>query len=377
MGRSWRQAGSYAARALRVLCQHPSVLLVAVAMAAFTTLQSQGLTYLQLSRQRPVSETKNPQAREFEKSFPLVLHRMDDPTTSALLVLYPSETPTVSLDLAGLVREATGGRTDWRRDSGTGRPELPSSWALLVPLSLAVAFGLSTLIAGGYLGAVGRAATEDRPRWDQLLSDGRRFFWRLIILSSVDWGLMMGAIAILLLRFYHVLPPALMILPIACMVTAFSLGLARFAVVTDDVSLVRAIRQSVSTVWRNLPVALTLMGGSGALGLCLWRIGLGPHAARMMTGTPASRGEEVLHFAPIFLASACLASALAAWFCTAMLLWYREARPDDWALRRVAGDSPQEEEAAELASGGPCIVCGGCGKTLPPGVNLCPDCNSD
>lgn len=370
-----RKAARYAVGAAQLLRRHPSLLLIALAMAAFTTVQFEMVTYLQFSRRVPEHVTINSRRGEFERRFASALPGlMYGPAASAVMVLYPPAVPTVSLDASGIAGAgASVGRTrDWtaQTPSRPGRPPMPLPVdLLLLPL---LAFAIKTFVSGGYLGVVWRSIAEGEPRWSGFFTDGRRFLWRLIALGCLDSILLLSAMAIVAVRFYHRGGPGLMAVAYALSLIAFLLGLTRFAVVADDAPVTTGIGRSISAIWRNLPVATALIVGAGIINLCISRICYLPYSVRMMTGSGPDRAAQALQALPAFLIGSCMAAALGAWFCAAMFLWYREVRAEPWASGR-----PEDENATELGSRPSGIVCGGCGKRPPPGVILCLDCNAE
>jgi len=373
---SLRRAARYAVGAAQLLRRHPSLLLIALAMAAFTTVQFEMVTYLQFSRRVPEHVTINSRRGESERRVPAAFQAVIyGPVASAIMVLCPTPVPTVSLDVSGIARTSVGRTRDWNTQtrSRPGRPPMPSPVDLLVfPVSLALAFAIRTLVSGGYLGVVWRSVAEGEARWSWFFTDGRRFFWRLIAFGCLDSILLLSAMAIVAVRFYHRGWPGLMVFAYALSLIAFLLGLTRFAIVADDAPVILAIGRSISTIWRDLPVAIAFILGPGAINLCVSWVCVLPYSMRMTTGSAADRAVAALQGLPAFLIGSCMAAALGAWFCAAMFLWYREVRAEPWASGR-----PEDENATELGSRPSGIVCGGCGKRPPPGVILCPECNAD
>jgi hypothetical protein len=381
---SVKNAVGYALEGVQLLRRHPSLLWVAVAMAAVTIIAGQLTTYRRFSRQVPesvLSSDSRPPA--FDKRFPrfpsVFRGIAYGPAASAAIVLYPTPPPTVRLDLDDIIGAGTTDSHGGADTSGRpGRPRLPSpAELLLLPISLALAFAVSTLVTGGYLGAVWRSISEGEPRWPLFLITGRRFFWRLIGLGCLDTALLAVAMGIIALRFYHRGAPGLMAVAYAFPLAAFSLGLTRFAIVADDARLIPAIGRSISMTWRRLPTALVLIVSPGIINLCMLRAFYLPYGIHVMTGSARNRAAEALRATPALLVFSCAAAAVAAWFCAAMFLWYRDCRAEPRTAGPDNPGSPERNNADALETGGSGIVCGGCGKMLPPGVNVCPDCNAD
>jgi len=375
---SLRRAARYAVGAAQVLRRHPSLLLVALAMAAFTTVQAHVVTFIQVGRQTPDLSTTDSRRREFVRRFsPSAIQKaVYGPAASAMMVLHPVGAPSVGVNLEGLVTRGTA-RTRDRTAPISSRPgqQPPLRFLaelLLLPAAFAIGFGIRVFVSAGYLGVVWRSVAEGEAHWAGFVADGRRFFWRLAALGCLDAVLLWGPIGIVVARLYPIGGAWLMTVAYLLSLTAFLLGLTRFAIVADDAPVILAIGRSISTIWRDLPVAIAFILGPGAINLCVSWICVLPYSMRMTTGSAADRAVAALQGLPAFLIGSCMAAALGAWFCAAMFLWYREVRAEPWASGR-----PEDENATELGSRPSGIVCGGCGKRPPPGVILCLDCNAE
>lgn len=322
-----RRAMGYAVNAVHVLRRQPSLLVVALLMASFSAVdeqvgayvtyrrtawgsqQIQGVRKMELARGR---RTRNP------------VHGLPDDAVSALrmMVLSPG-VPSVSLYGTIFVAWAFAyGERAPASSARTAEPEARMSpYMMLTPLILTLlSFAVGALVAGGYMGVARDAAATGRASWGRFIQYGKRVFWRFVALGVVD-GVVVGVFAI-----FHFLPGFMRILswggPMAVM---FFLNLGTFSVVEDNLSVVAALKRSVSTIRRDWVVAALLMVGAGAPSwlalrwylMLRWR-GLG-HGVNWDPVVPLS-------LLPMNVLSHCIMCALSAWFCVAAFLWYRDAR---------------------------------------------------
>jgi hypothetical protein len=355
-------AGRYAWEAVRLLRRNPSLLLVALAMA-FVTWASWRSGPRSAYPAAGASAPGKGQAR-IELLREAVQRTWHHPLIDVASVLSPPTEPGLSLSLPSglsLARRVPPG-PHGSRHSG------PALFAALLRFLFVSLIGpvVSVIVAGGYLGAMWLACEVGRPGWRHFPEDGRRFFWRLAAVLGLE-GVLGASLGLLLLVGYYrgsVAGATMAVLP--CLVLSFVLRLTRFIVVADDTRFVPAMCRSVATIWGNLPTALALTLPAGLVSMALARPLLDPVVA---SGFTASASRDASHFFLSYLP----ASVIATWVCAAMFTWYREVRAGAAAPQAAGTSTPVEETSA--ADGR--VVCEGCGRVLPSGVNACPDCNAD
>jgi len=319
-----RRGIGYAVEALRLLRRHPSLLLVALAMAVVGALDNRVGMHLahahtgwSQDQQEVVAWGEAARAKS-ERPFAF--------STEPFGYMVFVTPPIPSFDCRGAIQllwaaayGSAGKVTPPDPDHPYGRLKgLAGVHALLSPFAMVLLpLIVFSFVSAGYLAAARSTITDGLPRWQAFLDEARRFYVRLtlywiaflVVLTPVSllaFGLGAGSIGV------YVGIPVL-----------FLSALTQFAIVADDVGIFAAIRRSVRTVIKDLPVALVLIPGTPAL---IWAAGLlGPWRFEAQTGQ--SFTADPFPLLPRAILSQCLTFAVGAWFTLAAFLWYGESGP--------------------------------------------------
>lgn len=335
-----KRAIRYAVEALILLRRHPSLLLVALAMAVVGAVDSRVGTYLAYTHtgwgqdQQELTAWRNAAREKSGRSF----------TFSAkpfgyMVFVTP---PTPSLGFHGATQllwaaayGSAGKVTPPDPDHPYGRPQGLAGLHMLLSLFVTglLPMILSCFISAGYLATARSTITDDMPRWPAFFTEGRRFYVRLVLFMIIWFAAVMPAMVIATLR------GVVSIGVYATFPVFFLVTLTQFSIVADDIGVFAGIRRSVTTVASNLPVALPLILGTGVLN---WAASLlGPWRLGYQTGQ--SFMADPFALLPRDVLSQCLVLAIGAWFTLAAFLWYGESHPR--ALR--AHDLPETGESDE------------------------------
>lgn len=322
-----RRAIGYTVDALHVLRRHPSLLVVALLMASFSAVDEQVGAYMTYRRtawgSQLIQAIRKMELARGRRTRNLVHGRPDYAVSASRLMILSPTIPSVSLDgtLDVAWAFAYGDRAP-APSARTAEPEARMSpYMMLTPLILTLlSFAVGALVTGGYMGVARDAAATGRASWRRFIQYGARVFWRLVALGVVN-GVVVGVFAI-----FNFVPGFMRILwwggPMA---VVFFLNLGTFSVVEDNLSVVAALKRSVSTIRRDWVVAALLMVAAGTPSWLALRWYL------MLRGRGLGRGVNwdpvvPLSLLPMNVLSHCIMCTLGAWFCVAAFLWYRDAR---------------------------------------------------
>jgi len=320
--------------AARLLCRHPSLLLLPLVIAVVNVADHRISSYLPMARRHlPTgSRTLWTPEKGWERSAPLLRpSELFRPLDAVGTFSSPAPTPS----LTGVVRMAY--------ESAIGARELRQSDLLLsIAVTLVLILPLPTFIASGYYRVVREAASGGEAQWEQFFPGVKHYFLRLL------------AYAALLLVVLYV-PGTLFAIhasgraltsdwPLrlrdwwtwgAVPLARFSLALAITAIVNDDVRLVTGIKRGVVVVYRRLLTALVLLVMVGALEfLVQWPLrGISYLLEGRLVGIDQVRA--LLVGMPLGMLLEAAYAAVGVWFCVAAFLWYRDASARLW---------PQAEE---------------------------------
>jgi hypothetical protein len=364
---------SYATSGARLLRKHPSLLWVALATGLFNGAAPRLVSY--------VTYEKTAVGREWVAWVRDASHRRAKTSRAAgVSPLLPYSPAQVVMPAVPSLTAPEVTALAWselaRPGAGQPSPSASAAWSLTRLLDGVLWLAVALLAAGGYLGVASWAALRGELDWARFWPEAKRVFWRFLYLFFICVALVGVATGVALVPTRtHVQAIALSIIILAACVMLFFLSLSQFAVMVDNAPLGNALRQSVVTIRRTLPTALVVIMGAG----CLQWLAYLPLARLVMQ--LQAKGWELsvtsLAAIPISVLSSCAYSAVGAWFCLTALLWYDDALPPMEVGYQQGGTPRQDDVSDDLESRESRVVCGGCGKRLPPGVNVCPDCNAE
>ncbi len=330
------RAFGYAREALRLLRKHRSLLLVALALGAFSALDhSLGMeiayrhtawgTHLRQvaqTRQRTRRHTLPSWARMPQRSGPWIWY------APYSLVSAPIA-PSLSLDgtamtilalATGEPGSAWGAKPWWSRlFHSLALPLVVFSPLVMIVVPLCMAI----LVMAGYMAVANGVVARNTAEWQGFFKHGKRFFFRFLFFFCLLIPII-GISGIGSFLAHHSLWWLILALPPLPII--FLLQLTMFAVLADNMRLVAAMRRSVAIMRNDLTVALILITGAGVL---TWAANLWQMSKHSQRG-PTAWGPPPLGLfdIPIGILTGCIASFIAAWFCLAAFLWYQDlSRP--------------------------------------------------
>jgi len=319
-----RRGIGYAVQALRLLRRHPSFLLVALAMAVVGAVDSRvgmHLAYTHTGWAQDQQEilvwgeaARAKSGRPFTYSTKPFGHMMFvTPPIPSLGFRGASQLLwAAAYGSAGKVMPPDPDHPYGRLKGMAGIHGLLSPFiTMLLPLIV------SSFLSAGYLAIAKSTITDGIPRWQVFFTEARRFYIRLMLFMLV-WIAVLTPISLL-----ATLRGAGSTEVYAAFPVLFLLALTQFAIVADDVGVFAGIRRSVVRVARELPVALVLILGAGALSWAASLLG----AWRYETQTVQTFTADPFPLLPRAVVSQCLMFAVGAWFSLAAFLWYCESGP--------------------------------------------------
>ena len=343
-----RKAIGYAGEAVRLLCKHPSLALVALAMGVLGAadmrvgayLKSEHTAYGRDSRawraKRRRELSNDPRMKALHARIARMMRLT--PYLGWTAVVTPPQPPRVNLSGSVQLASALTYRPGQGTTSGDHSPYYSHDAAAL-PVVAFLPWLIGALTTGSFLWVMWQTVRRDRVPWREWLVPGWRVWLRLGIFTSAVGAAPLTPYGLAMLpgRWYAVV----LAMAYAWAMVSFLLVLAPFAIVAGRTGIMQAVRVSARLVATNVVTALLLVLGASVLA---WLAGrFTPlyqtlyRDLRTMTQTADfTSWQRSLAGLPWDIALGGVASVIAAWYSAAMLIWYvdltRPATPESPAL---------------------------------------------
>jgi len=212
-----------------------------------------------------------------------------------------------------------------------GEPRTYGAYDLLIsPVRFLLPWLIGAVTTAGYLRVLWEAVRRDRPRWRVFLAPGWGTWWRLGVFMSAIGALVGGGAALAIAG--PALAPMGIVVGYLGLPVSLLLALTPFVIVVGRTGVFHAVRISARMVVASLPTALVLTIGAGVLSWLAFRFAPTYHMARVADWEAGTRSLVGL---PLDATLQGVATAIAAWYSAAMMIWY-----DGVTGRPVAPDSP-------------------------------------